>query len=130
GREAAFSPFDLALGWGPMSDKDLLQHLSISQGGRFYRWRYSDTLPLAQSVVVRSSANMHIVPANDQVARQLRRIERGDVVTFKGKLINIEHPDGWRWRTSTHRRDTGNGAYEIVLVEELTIRSGLVKARG
>ena len=37
-RGAALSPVDLALGWGAMSDSDVLKQLSVSQGGRFYSW--------------------------------------------------------------------------------------------
>ncbi len=32
---AKLAPYDLALGWGPMSDSAVLDKLSISQGGRF-----------------------------------------------------------------------------------------------
>ena len=32
---AVLSPLDLALGWGPMSDSEVLKQLSFWQGGRF-----------------------------------------------------------------------------------------------
>jgi hypothetical protein len=35
GREADFSPVDLALGWGPMREDAVLARLDISQSGRF-----------------------------------------------------------------------------------------------
>src|SRR5579862_5982651 len=34
-RETDLVPVDLALGWGPMSDPQVLSKISISQGGRF-----------------------------------------------------------------------------------------------
>ena len=46
GREADLSPTDLALGWGRMRDDDVLSRLDISQGGRFYSYRWEDQPPL------------------------------------------------------------------------------------
>ena len=40
GREADLSPLDLALGWGPMRRDDVLSQLKISQGARFYTYRW------------------------------------------------------------------------------------------
>ena len=45
GREADLSPLDLALGWGRMSDEDILAGIEISQSGRWYRWR-TEAFPL------------------------------------------------------------------------------------
>src|SRR5438552_1973847 len=41
-RLAALVPEDLALGWGPMSDSQVLATMDISQSGRFYWWRRHD----------------------------------------------------------------------------------------
>jgi hypothetical protein len=38
---AAVSPIDLALGWANMSDQRVIERLSMSQGGRWLRWRPS-----------------------------------------------------------------------------------------
>ncbi len=35
GRESDLAPIDLALGWGQMSDEQILEHFSISQSGRW-----------------------------------------------------------------------------------------------
>jgi len=40
-----------------------------------------------------------------------------------GQLVNVEGPGGFRWRTSTTRTDTGNGACELVFVESFEIVS-------
>ena len=37
---AALIPVDLAVGWGPMSDQAVLDHLKISQASRFYYYEY------------------------------------------------------------------------------------------
>ena len=120
GREAELSPLDLALGWGAMSNEEVLDYFSISQHNRWYYWRYKE-LPIAKQEVIRSSANMHMVPADDLVKRQLMRIQEGHVVHIKGYLIEARSEDGWRWRSSLSRIDSGDNACELVWVEDVEI---------
>ena len=73
GREADLSPMDLALGWGPMSDQSVLDHISISQFRRFYYWQ-TDRMPIPRGDIVRHSSNMHLIPADDEVRKNLLRV--------------------------------------------------------
>jgi hypothetical protein len=116
GREADFSPVDLALGWGRMRDDAVLSQLDISQSGRFYRYRWSGQAPIPPDDIVRSSANMHMVPANSAVAAALDAIDSGDRVRIDGWLVQIDTPEGWRWRSSLTREDSGAGACELIYV--------------
>jgi len=121
GREAELSPVDLALGWGSMSDETVLDQLDISQGGRFYYWR-ANSLPIPAGEISSHSANMHLIPADENVASVLKgRTREGDIVRFSGYLVSVEHPDGWRWKSSLTRNDTGAGACELVYVETLQV---------
>ena len=113
---ASLAPMDLALGWGPMSDSSVLAKISISQSHRFYYWRVDD-FPIPPRDIETSSANMHMIPADDTVRRALERVEPGQVIHLQGFLVDASRPDGWRWRTSMTRNDTGNGACELVFVE-------------
>lgn len=123
GREADLSPVDFALGWGPMSDPNVFGQLEISQGNRWYQYRWSGAPPIEASQIVRHSANTHLIPADDNVRRQLLDVQRGQVVTLKGNLVNVDHPDGWRWRTSTSREDSGGGSCELMWVTEVLVGS-------
>lgn len=114
GRESDLSPTDLALGWGRMRDDRVLERLDISQSSRWYMYRWSGDPPLPVDEIVRSSANMHIIPANDDVARALDRVHEGDRVRLDGWLIEADAPDGWTWRSSLSRDDSGSGACEVV----------------
>lgn len=120
GREADLSPTDLALGWQRMSDDDVLNALDISQSGRWYRYRWSDQPPLPPAEIVRSSANMHMIPGNDAVARALADVRANERVRIDGWLVEAKGRDGWRWRSSTSRTDTGGGACEVVYVCAIT----------
>ncbi len=118
---AALSPVDLALGWGPMSDERVLDELEISQSGRFYHWR-ATTLPIPMTMISRHSANMHLIPGNTTVEGLLKgRIRPGQVVQLKGYLVAIAGPNGWNWRSSLTRDDTGGGACEVILVNDMRV---------
>lgn len=124
GREADLSPEDLALGWGRMSDTAVLARLTIRQGDRWYAYRWGPPgPPIPAGEIVRSSANMHMVPANADVALLLSDVHPGQIVTLSGALVAIGAPDGWHWRSSTTRSDTGNGACELVWVEAVAVQA-------
>lgn len=114
-------PEDLALGWGPMSDSRNLRAIDISQSNRFYYWRASADSALARDSIITHSANTHVIPQNALVARQLSRLQPGQVVTLSGELVDGARDDG-RWiKTSLVRNDTGAGACEVMLVSDVTI---------
>ena len=45
GRESKISPVDFALGWGPMSDQDVIDKIEVTQSNRWYHWE-TETYPL------------------------------------------------------------------------------------
>jgi hypothetical protein len=119
---AALSPTDLAFGWGQMSDSGVLARLDISQSNRWYYYHWStDSPPIPKDEIVRSSANMHMIPADDEVRRALRSVREGDIVHLEGQLIEARGKDGSVWRSSMTRDDTGDGACEVVYVRKLVV---------
>ncbi|WP_146908889.1 hypothetical protein [Arenimonas daejeonensis] len=121
GPESALSPTDLALGWRRMSDRTHYQRLDISQSGRWYHYRWgADGPPLPLPEIIRSSANMHPVPADARVAQALSRVRPDQTVRLQGWLIEARRDDGWRWRSSLTRDDSGDGACELIYVCALT----------
>ena len=116
GRETRLAPYDLALGWGRMSDTSVLDQISISQRGRYYFWMVKN-YPIPREEIISSSANMHLIPASEEVRDAIGSVRQGDVVRFEGFLVRVLGPNGWRWNTSTTRSDTGPGACELVWVE-------------
>lgn len=113
-------PVDLALGWGRMSDSEVLATIDIRQSGRFYYWHVK-AFPIPRREIETSSANMHMIPADDDVKRQLELVRTGQVVHIEGFLVDASRPDGWHWNTSLTRNDTGGGACELIYVESITI---------
>lgn len=119
GREAEISPVDFALGWGAMADPAVYKQLSIRQSNRWYYWRYENQPPIPRHDIETQSANTHLIPANPTVAKQLAKIDQDDLIYLKGHLVEVKAGDGWTWRSSLSREDTGDGACELMLVEEV-----------
>ena len=119
---AKLAPVDLALGWGRMSDSAVLEDVDISQSIRFYHWRVRE-FPIPEREIVESSANMHLIAADDSVARAIERTRVGDVVSFDGYLVRASGPRGYTWTSSLTRSDSGDGACELVWVEHFAIEA-------
>jgi hypothetical protein len=114
GRESQLSPTDLALGWGAMAAEGMAERLDVSQSGRWYHYQWTGEAPLPPREIANSSANMHLIPANAAAAATLRDVREGERVRIDGWLVEADATDGWRWRSSLSRDDTGAGACEVV----------------
>ncbi|CAB1215107.1 hypothetical protein [Acinetobacter bouvetii] len=121
GRESEISPVDFALGWGAMANPEVYKQLSISQSNRWYYWRYENAPPIPVSEISTHSANTHLIPANKAIAKQLAQIDQDNLIYLKGQLVEVKAQDGWTWRSSLSREDTGGGACELMLVEEVRV---------
>ncbi len=115
-------PVDLALGWGPMSDTSVINQLNISQGGRFYRYNYKLPAPIPPNEIVTHSANMHMIPSSDAIAKQLHDVRAGQIVHLTGYLVEAKDlQKNWTWRSSLTREDSGGGACELIWVKQLYV---------
>ena len=119
GISADLAPIDLALGWGAMSDQAIVDQLEVSQGARWYILRWGANPPITEQEIMRSSGNMHIIPADDAVRDQALSLRVGEFVLLSGYLVDAQGPNNFRWGTSLTRNDTGDGACELFLVESL-----------
>ena len=120
GKESKLSPFDLALGWGPMSDQSNIDKLKITQRDRWYFWQ-ADQLPIPANEISLNSANVHIIPKDDNLDESFDRVYKGSLIEMKGYLVKVTTADGWHWISSLRRDDTGGGSCELMWVEDLKI---------
>ena len=120
-------PMDLALVFGPVADPAVLRHLSFHLSGRYVSYFYDAKTPDAVRGALPSHiANNHLIPADEVASQALARIAVGDLVTLRGKLVDVEIHDAdgrrvFRARTSLSREDVGSGACEIVWVESAEV---------
>jgi len=118
-RASALSPVDFAMGWGPMSDSKVLAAITIQQHDRWYFWS-TGHMPIPADAVISHSANMHMIPATESVARRLLAVRTGQLVSLRGQLIRADGTDGWHWLSSLSRTDTGDGSCEVIWVESVS----------
>jgi hypothetical protein len=119
GRAAELCRTDFAVGWGAMSEAEVINRMKITQDMRWFFFEWRGELPVPAEQVLHAAANMHLIPANDEVRAELARVRRHDLMRFSGYLVEITHPEGWKWTSSTSRTDTGGGACEVVWVERV-----------
>lgn len=116
-----FSPVDIALGWGRMSDQKITDQIDIKQQHRWYVWQ-TDHFPIPREEIEKNSCNIHIIPANDDIEDKIDNVLRGNIIQLSGKLVNVNKVgESWIWKSSTRRNDTGSGACEILWVDEIKI---------
>jgi hypothetical protein len=120
GNESEISPFDLALGWGQMSDQQIIDEIDITQRNRWYHWR-ADVLPIPSREISLNSANVHIIPKDEITEVKFDDVYKGSLIEMKGYLVEVTRNDGWRWKSSVKRDDTGGGSCELFWVEEIEI---------
>ena len=118
GREADLSPLDLTVGWGLMSDQTVIRQLRLSRARRSFWWMPQTSFTRDNiKEIIRHSANIHLIPATDPLARDLKALRPGHIVTMGGTLVEATGADGWKWRSSLTRDDVGDGACELMWVE-------------
>ena len=114
------SPYDFTLGWGPMSDTAILKRMRFTHGYRMVFWN-SDNWPISPQETIRHASNLHAIPASNKVARELAQVEVEDIVRFRGFLVEASRADGASWTSSTSREDDGDGACEVMWIEEVMV---------
>lgn len=123
GRTADLSPTDLALGWGVMATENMLSKVRISQNNRWFFWRVNrDFTPEMGHEISSHASNMHIIPATPEVEQALSSVKTGQIVYIKGYLMEANAKDGWKWRSSLSREDTGDGACELLWADDLRVK--------
>lgn len=119
-----FYDVDLGLLWGDRWE-DLLERYRFHQDGRWLFWRTRDEVSDEERAYVTSHvANQHLIPreGSRRVDKAIRWADKGDLVRIRGYLVGILDDAGQEVaRSSTVRSDSGNGACEIVWVEEIQI---------
>ena len=118
---ASLSPLDLALGWGDISHEDINAQLYWTQSNRWYYVRWSYPTPLPEQYIMEHSANVHIIPATENLGLAFSQIKPPNLVVIEGRLVDLAREDGITAHTSLTRTDSGANACEILYVERLVV---------
>ena len=111
------SPVDLGLVWGRSADPQRLAKASFTQGNRFM---HSSWHSYEYAIAPNEIANTHIIPDTPELEARILSVQRGDVVSLSGYLVQV----AGTWTSSLTRKDTGDGACEIIYVTAFDIVPG------
>ena len=115
--QAKFSPIDYAVSWGLFAEPEIARHITVNQYDRYLNWKI-DRLPVPAEQAMQMVSNMHIIPANPQIAKDIQKVKRGDLVRLKGELVEVKDQD-LVWTSSLTPTDTGDGACEVFRVSSI-----------
>lgn len=118
-----FAPMDLVMAWGRAGLQENRNGVSLAQGQRRYAWKAN--LKAWQRPGVKefgqNTANWHLIPADEIIAKELSSLKPGDVVDLDGDLVSVKLTGGMTARSSTSREDDGDGACEIIRVTHVQV---------
>ncbi|ENW06588.1 MULTISPECIES: hypothetical protein [Acinetobacter] len=115
--QAKFSPIDYAVSLGLFAEPDIARTISVRQYDRYLNWNMKK-LPVPPDQALKLVSNMHIIPANPEIAKQIKQVKRGDLVNLKGELVEVRDKD-LVWTSSLTPGGVGDGACELFRVNSI-----------
>lgn len=120
--ENSFDTRDLCVIWGNNLRSDHFSEVEFKSGSFtcYYHYKSADLFH------PENLSNNHLITDSDFIREKIARVKIGDQIHIKGKLVDYQmNGRSFVRKTSTNRTDRGNGACEIIFVEELeTIKKG------
>jgi len=110
---------DVCVVWGANTGSDL-QAIDF-WNGIFTCNVFTRDMQAWESFDMDQLSNNHLISDDDFIRDQVRDIQIGDQVRFRGYLASYSNQSGGKRGTSTTRTDTGDGACETVFVEYFDI---------
>lgn len=119
---ALLSPCDIALVFGELALHERWRLIDWSQSGRWYWWDYAvPDFPQGDSFIIANSSNNHIATTDPYLIAATRSVRIGETIRLTGILVAVEETgtDGFSWRSSLSRTDTGDGSCEIIWLTDI-----------
>lgn len=115
---------DVGFGFGPMTDSANTERFNFTHEGASNGLRALFARPRGAMTQEEFAAlspfitNVHVIPADDAVYRQLTQIRIGELITLRGTLVNVRRADGVVATTSV---TAGDRECEIMRVTEIRV---------
>jgi hypothetical protein len=110
---------DLCVTWGETAASPHLNEISFWNG--IFTCNFQTSSRTAwESIRPQQISNNHLLSADDLVRRQVSAVKIGDQVHIRGWLASYGN-GGHHRGTSTTREDTGDGACEVIFVDDFEI---------
>lgn len=123
--EDKLSPVDLCVVWGKLAEPENLEHIYSLQAARWCSYRYDGGLSLDAAYVESHVANIHIIPANENVLKAVKSIKKDQEAVLEGFLVKVYREGRLIWSSSLTRTDSGDGACEVFYVTKVRIGTAI-----
>ena len=74
--------------------------------------------PIPAKYATQLVSNMHIIPANPEIALQIKKVKRGDLVRLTGDLVQVNDKD-LVWKSALDWNGVGDGACKLIRVDSI-----------
>lgn len=115
--QAQFSPIDYAVTRGVFKEPEIARQISINQYDRYLNWKMAKP-PIPPKLATQLVSNMHIIPANPEIAKKIKQVKRGDLVQIEGDLVQINAKD-LVWKSALDWNGIGDGACKLIRVDSI-----------
>ena len=123
-------PVDIGLAWGTLAeDNNYKNFTSCVVKNRTLTWMSNNATWVkkmgGENEITKNCSNNHLIPANDNIRKEICNIKKDEYVRLTGYLVRAE----WNVGSTKHiwgpsslsRTDTGDNACEIMYVETVNI---------
>ncbi|SPL69748.1 hypothetical protein [Acinetobacter stercoris] len=115
--QAKFSPIDYAVTRGLFTAPEIASQIKFNQYDRYLNWQMARP-PLPPKLAMQFVSNMHIIPANPQIAKEIKKVQRGDLVRIKGDLVEVKDKN-LVWKSALNWDGYGDGACKLIRVDSI-----------
>ena len=120
------SPMDVGLAWGKVAEFNDRIDFHWDHNDRQLTAKadsYAEILRLGgEAYFYTHFSNNHLIPADGDVRRSIKKIRRGDHIRLKGYLVDVTGKRWGKetlWESSVSRSDRGQHACEVIYVTEV-----------
>ena len=115
--QAKFSPIDYAVTRGLFTHPEIARQISINQYDRYLNWQMAKP-PIPAQYATQLVSNMHIIPANPEIAKEIKKVKRGDLVRLTGDLVQVNDKN-LVWKSALDWNGVGDGACKLIRVDSI-----------
>ncbi len=110
---------DICVLWGDNATRDDYLKASFTSGA----WTCNFSYPQGVVLDEKEIANNHLITDSDEIRGKIDGLRKGDQIHLRGRLVayrDLKWTNFWRTSSLT-RSDQGNGACEVVFVEDIEV---------
>ncbi|MEQ9310572.1 MAG: hypothetical protein RLN90_14040 [Balneolaceae bacterium] len=116
-----FSPVDVLIGWKALSDERNLDHIRFSLNDRFFDYEFTRP-PLPVNEILSQIDLWHLVPSNEQIDYDIKKLRKGNILIIEGYVIDVEPVSTYAWRSELVNIKNHDFKNTIIWITKLSVK--------